>query len=259
VREELAKLLLGKRAPFGLHLLERTGLLGVYLPELTHLVGLHQGGVHHLPAWEHTLSVLFHLLWLWPEAPLEARLAALYHDAGKPLTRRYNPEVGRYRFFGHAEVGAEMAKAALFWLRFPKEVVEKAAHLVRRHMDRPPEGTKALRRFYFKRRDLLPALPYLMAADRLAAKGVEAEAWPLLEAYREALKTPLPQEPLLSGEEVMALLGLRPGPLVGEALKALLEAQAEGSVASQEEARRFLLYWRDGRTAQATPAPDHPG
>jgi poly(A) polymerase len=259
VREELAKLLLGKRAPFGLRLLERTGLLGVYLPELTHLVGLHQGGVHHLPAWEHTLSVLFHLLWLWPEAPLEARLAALYHDAGKPLTRRYDPEVGRYRFFGHAEVGAEMAKAALFWLRFPKEVVEKAAHLVRRHMDRPPEGTKALRRFYFRRRDLLPALPYLMAADRLAAKGVEAEAWPLLEAFREALKTPLPQEPLLSGEEVVALLGLRPGPLVGEALKALLEAQAEGSVASREEARRFLLYWRDGRTAQATPAPDHPG
>ncbi len=259
VREELERLLLCQRAPFGLHLLERTGLLGVYLPELTLLVGLHQGGVHHLPAWEHTLSVLFHLLWLFPEAPLEARLAALYHDAGKPLTRRYDPEVGRYRFLGHAEVGAEMAKAALSWLRFPKEVVERAAHLVRRHMDRLPEEPKALRRFYFKRKDLLPALPYLMAADRLSARGVEAEAWGVLEAYREALKEPLPERPLLSGEEVMALLGLKPGPLVGEALKALLEAQAEGSVKTQEEALRFLLYWRDGRTAQATPAPDHPG
>lgn len=257
VREELTRLLLCQRAPFGLHLLERTGLLGVYLPELALLVGLHQGGVHHLPAWEHTLSVLSHLLWLWPEAPLEPRLAALYHDAGKPLTRRYDPEVGRYRFLGHAEVGAEMARASLFWLRFPKEVVERAALLVRRHMDRPPEEPKALRRFYFKRKDLLPALPYLMAADRLSARGVEAEAWAVLEAYQEALKEPLPERPLLSGEEVLALLGLRPGPEVGEALRVLLEAQAEGRVRTREEAQALLLYWRDGRTAQATPAPDH--
>jgi poly(A) polymerase len=108
-------------------------------------------------------------------------------------------------------------------------------------MDRPPEGTKALRRFYFKRRDLLPALPYLMAADRLAAKGVEAEAWGVLEAYREALKDPFPERPLLSGEEVMVLLGLKPGPKVGEALRALLEAQAEGSVRTREEALALLL------------------
>ncbi len=241
VREELRRLLLSKRAPFGLDLLARTGLLGVYLPELALLVGLHQGGVHHLCAWRHTLSVLFHLLWLWPEAPLEARLAALYHDAGKPLTRRYDPEAGRYRFLGHAEVGAEVARASLLWLRFPKEAVEKVALLVRRHMDHPPEEARALRRFYFKRKDLLPALPYLMAADRLSAKGVEAEAWRVLEAYREALKDPFPERPLLSGEEVMALLGLKPGPEVGEALRALLEAQAEGSVRTREEALALLL------------------
>ncbi len=242
VREELTRLLLSGRAPWGLHLLQRTGLLGVYLPELALLVGLDQGGVHHLPAWEHTLAVLFHLLWLWPEAPLEARLAALYHDVGKPLTRRFDPEAGRYRFLGHAEVGAELARAALSWLRFPKETVERVAALVRRHMDRPPERARALRRFYFRRRDLLPALPYLMAADRLAARGVEAEAWPLLEAYQEALKEPLPQRPLLSGEEVMALLGLEQGPGVGEALRVLLEAQAEGRVRTQEEARAFLQH-----------------
>jgi len=258
VREELAKLLLSPRAAFGLGLLEKTGLLRVYLPELAPLVGLHQGGVHHLPAWEHTLSVVFHLLWLWPEAPLEARLAALYHDAGKPLTRRFDPEVGRFRFLGHAEVGAEMAKAALSWLRFPTEAVERVQALVRRHMDRLPEEKRALRRFLLKRQDLLPHLVYLMAADRLATRGVEAEAWEVVGRYREALQEPLPERPLLSGEEVMALLGLAPGPEVGRALKALLEAQAEGRVGTKEEARAFLLYWRGGREAEAPGTPDHP-
>jgi len=246
VREELAKLLLSPKAAWGLHLLERTGLLDVYLPELRPLVGLAQGGVHHLDGWRHTLSVLFHLAWLWPEAPLAARLAALYHDVGKPLTRRYDPEVGRYRFLGHAEVGAEVAGASLLWLRFPKEVAEGTKALVRRHMDRPPEGQKALRRFYFRRKDLLPALPYLMAADRLGARGVEGEAWEVLRSFQEATREPLPERPFLSGEEVMALLGLRPGPEVGRALAFLLEAQAEGRVRSPEEAKALLLYWKGG-------------
>ncbi|WP_368778628.1 hypothetical protein, partial [Atlantibacter hermannii] len=71
VKEELSRLLLSPRAAWGFHLLERTGLLDVYLPELRLLVGLKQGGVHHLDGWQHTISVLFHLAWLWPEAPLE--------------------------------------------------------------------------------------------------------------------------------------------------------------------------------------------
>lgn len=258
VKEELSRLLLSPRAAWGFHLLERTGLLDVYLPELRLLVGLKQGGVHHLDGWQHTLSVLFHLAWLWPEAPLEARLAALYHDVGKALTRRFDPEVGRFRFLGHAEVGAEIARAALSWLRFPQEGVERVQALVRRHMDRPPEERKALRRFLLKRLPLLPDLLYLMAADRLGAKGVEREAWILIDIFQEILEEPLPTKPLLSGEEVMALLRLSPGPEVGRALAALLEAQAEGRVKTPEEARAFLLYWRNGKEAQAPRAPDHP-
>jgi len=137
-------------------------------------------------------------------------------------------------------------------------VVERAAGLVRRHMDRLPEERKALRRFFLRRQDLLPDLVYLMAADRLATRGVEREAWEVLGRYEEVLKDPLPQRPLLSGEEVMALLGLQEGPEVGRALKALLEAQAEGRVGTKEEARAFLLYWRGGREAQASGTPDHP-
>ncbi|MFN4070311.1 MAG: HDIG domain-containing metalloprotein [Thermus caldifontis] len=258
VKEELARLLLSPRAAWGLHVLEGVGLLDPYLPELRLLVGLEQGGVHHLDAWRHTLSVVFHLLWLWPEAPLEARLAALFHDVGKPLTRRFDPQVGRFRFLGHAEVGAEMAKAALLWLRFPKEAVEKVEALVRRHMDRLPDEAKALRRFLFRRKDLLPHLVYLMAADRLGTRGVEEEAWGVLEAYQKALSQPLPTRPLLSGEEVMALLSLRPGPLVGKALEALLLAQVEGRVTTPEEARAYLLYWKGHGADTPAGTPDHP-
>ncbi len=258
VKEELIRLLLSPRATWGLHLLERTGLLDLYLPELRPLVGLKQGGVHHLDGWQHTLSVVLHLVWLWPEAPLEARLAALYHDVGKPLTRRFDPQVGRFRFLGHAEVGAEMAKAALLWLRFPKEAVEKVEALVRRHMDRLPDEAKALRRFLFRRKDLLPHLVYLMAADRLGTRGVEEEAWGVLEAYQKALSQPLPTRPLLSGEEVMALLSLRPGPLVGKALEALLLAQVEGRVTTPEEAKAFLLYWKGHGADTPAGTPDHP-
>lgn len=108
-----------------------------------------------------------------------------------------------------------MAKAALSWLRFPTEAVERVQALVRRHMDRLPEGKRALRRFLLKRQDLLPHLVYLMAADRLATRGVEAEAWEVVGRYREALQEPLPERPLLSGEEVMALLAWPQAPRWG--------------------------------------------
>lgn len=257
VREEVERILLSPRAAWGFWALERLGLLRVYFPELTPLVGLHQGPPHRLEAWAHTLSVLHHLLWLWPEAPLPVRLAALYHDCGKPLTRRFDPGAGRYRFLGHAPVGAEVARAALAALRFPKAIQEEVQALVQAHMDRPPAEEKALRRFYFRRKALLPGLPYLMAADRLATGGPPEEAYALLWAYRKALAEPLPARPLLSGEEVMALLGLSPGPRVGQALRALLLAQAEGRVRTREEAQALLLGLYSGNAAQA-PSPRDP-
>jgi len=75
---------------------------------------------------------------------------------------------------------------------------------------------------------------------------VEGEAWEVLRSFQEATREPLPERPFLSGEEVMALLGLRPGPEVGRALAFLLEAQAEGRVRSPEEAKALLLYWKGG-------------
>lgn len=164
---------------------------------------------------------------------------------GKPLTRRYDPEVGRYRFLGHAEVGAEVAEASLLWLRFPKEVAEGAKALVRRHMDRPPRGKRPSAASISAARISFPPSPTSWRQTAWAPGGGGGglgSAQELSEATRE----PLPERPFLSGEEVMALLGLRPGPEVGRALAFLLEAQAEGRVRSPEEAKALLLYWKGG-------------
>lgn len=77
--------------------------------------------------------------------------------------------------------------------------MERAAGLVRRHMDRLPEERKALRRFFLRRQDLLPDLVYLMAADRLATRGVEREAWEVLGRYEEVLKDPCRKGPSSPG------------------------------------------------------------
>ena len=238
VQSELERILLSPRAAYGFWLMERLGLLQVYLPELARTKRVEQLGRHFLDVFDHSLCVLFHLLFLKPDAPLALRLAALLHDLGKATTQSWDEVKGRYRFLGHERESARLAEALLLRLRFPKKIVERTEALILAHMHLP--SPKAKRRFFLKHKDLLPDLLYLQAADRLARMGGEAEAAPLLELAEEFLTAPPPQKPLLTGEEVMALLGLSPGPEVGRALRRLLLAQAEGKVKSKEEAEAFL-------------------
>jgi poly(A) polymerase len=260
VGSELERLLLSPRAAHGFLLMDRLGLLEVYLPELARTRGVPQLGRHFLDVLDHSLSVLFHLLWLYPQAPLALRLAALLHDLGKATTGVWDEEKGRYRFLGHEKESARLAEVLLLRLRFPKKVVERVKALVLAHMHAPPSTPRGLRRFFLRRSDLLPDLLYLQAADRLARLEGEREAWALLELAEAFRTAPPPSRPLLSGEEVMALLGLSPGPEVGRALRRLLLAQAEGRVTSKEEARAFLIpphpgLRQDGGPGKALPKP----
>jgi len=240
VQAELEKILLSSRAAYGFWLLKRLGLLQVYLPELAETQGVKQLGRHFLGVFDHSLSVLFHLLWLYPRAPLALRLAALFHDLGKALTQTWDAAQARYRFPGHEREGARLAETLLVRLRFPKKVVERTKALILAHMHPFPPTPRAKQRFFLKHQDLLPDLLYLQAADRLARQKGEAEAWALQGLIQEFHAKPPPRKPLLSGEEVMALLGLPPGPAVGRALRQLLLAQAEGRVKDKEEAMDFL-------------------
>lgn len=246
VTEELGRIVMSARAADGIALLAALGLLEVYLPELAQTRGVEQRGCHHLEVFEHSAEALRQLLIRFPEADLALRWAALLHDIGKPATKSYD-EAGRYyHFYGHDRLGSRLAQEVLTRLRAPHGVALRVAKLVRYHMLPLPKGERAARRFVHRRRDILPDLLKLMIADREAARGPLASDR-AREAYRLALgrvlaimAEPGPEKPLLDGHEVMALLSLKPGPRVGEAVRFIQEAQAVGDVRTREDAEAAL-------------------
>ena len=242
--------------------LDDLGLLEPVLPELTAGRGVSQGPLHHLDVLQHQLEALQRLVSAFPAADAALRWATLLHDVGKPLTRAHE-EGDRPRFHGHDVVGAEIAARMLRRLRVPHAVAARAAALVGSHMRPLPQGERAARRFVHRLRPLLPDLLRLMVADREAARGpLASEAGrrryrlALAEVIRRLEAEPAPPPPLLDGREVMAHLGLAPGPAVGEALRALEEARAVGEVSDREEAEAYL---RQLAAAQGWLAEERPG
>lgn len=259
VRDELEALLLDPAAGAGLRLADEVGLLDTTLPELAACRGVQQGGFHHLDVLRHSIEALGRLVRGFPEADAALRWATLLHDIGKPATRATG-EDGRTHFYGHARLGQSLARSALERLREPLALERRVGELIRYHMLPLPADERAARRFVHRRRELLPDLLKLMIADREAARGPLASEGNR-RAYRLALarvlaildETP-PRPPLLDGTAVMRLLGIPPGPRVGEALNLLGEAEAVGDIASAEDAEALL---RRYAAAQGwTPRPD---
>jgi poly(A) polymerase len=231
--------------------LEEVGLLELALPELAAGRGVEQGGLHHLDVLDHQLEALQRLVDAFPDADPALRWATLLHDVGKPSTRTPGAVAAdglrlRARFHGHDRVGAEMAEAALRRLRRPRALVAaRVRELVAAHMRPLPGDERSAQRFVHRLRPLLPDLLRLMLADREAARGRAASAT-ARRRYREraglvlaALEGAPPPAPLIDGRDVMAALGLSPGPRVGTILAALAEARAVGDVRDREEALAY--------------------
>lgn len=245
VRDELDLLLLDPNAARGLAQADALGLLDAVLPELAACRGVEQGGFHHLDVLRHSLEALNQLVQGFPEADASLRWATLLHDVGKPATRGLGDD-GRTHFYGHARLGQRLAQAALERLHEPRALATRVGALVRYHMLPLPRGEREARRFVHRRAPLLPDLLKLMIADREAARGPLAKE-PQREAYRLALgqvlailAEPPAAAPLLDGEAVMRLLGIPPGPRVGEALRLLREAEAVGDIATPEDGEALL-------------------
>lgn len=245
MRDELDVLLFVPRPGDALADAHALGWLEVLLPDLAGGDGVPQGGFHHLDVLQHQLDALQRLATGFPDANRALRLATVLHDVGKPACRSRD-EMGRIRFLGHAETGAEIATSLLERLRYDRATVSRVAELVRRHMLPLPRDEREARRFAHRRRALLPDLMQLMVADREASRGrLSTDA--TRRAYRTALarvlailaEAPEP-EPLLDGREVMRELNLPPGPRVGEALAFLADARAVGDVRDDADARAAL-------------------
>lgn len=258
VRDELSRLLLSDAPRAGLDLLVRTGLADRVAPELSALVREVDEHGRHKDIYQHTLTVLEQSIDLERErghAPdLIGRLAAVFHDVGKPRTKKFEAG-GKVSFHHHDVVGAKMTKKRLSDLRFSSDEVKAVAKLVELHLRfhgyADADWTdSAVRRYVRDAGDQLERLHILTRADCTTRNARKANrlrtAYEQLEWRIDALAE---QEELdamrpdLDGTQIMAILGVPPGPVVGRAYRFLLEKRLDDGPLGEDAAREALLAW----------------
>jgi tRNA nucleotidyltransferase (CCA-adding enzyme) len=221
VGAELAKLLAAPRPSVGLRLAEETGLLGVIAPALAALRGVPQNKLPGEDLWDHTLRTVD----ATPADRPVVRLAALLHDIGKPAT------LADGHFHHHDVVGARIADELLRRLRYPRTAAGEVTHLVQHHMFvyDPSWGDAGVRRFIRRiGRDSLESLFALREADNVGSG--EAPTDHGLDELRARVAAQLAGHVVLErhdlaidGDDLIAELGLSPGPILGQLLEELLE------------------------------------
>ena len=240
LREELTKLLTEGAARTGFELLEKSWLLSIVLPEIAAMKGVPQPPQFHPEGdvWIHTLLMIAGL-----PAGTSPTLAwgVLLHDVGKPPTFRPVSETGdRIRFDHHVDVGVRMAEAICRRYRFANEETEQILALVGNHMrfmDVDRMRTSTLKRFvrlpHFEQHMELHRLDCLSSHRNLDSYGAVQRF--LAETPAEEVR---PQR-VLTGTDLREM-GYIPGPVFSEILRAVEDAQLEGQIASNEEAREFV-------------------
>jgi len=248
IRDELDKLLVLPKPGKGLWFLAETGLADEFLPELSAL-GLEQDPVHrHKDVLAHTIAVVERT----DHHDRLLRLAALFHDVGKPKTRSIGPE--GVSFHHHEVVGARMTEERMRALRYSHDDIVAVRRLVELHLrfhGYSEEWTdSAVRRYARDAGPLLEQLNALTRADCTTRNKAKAK---MLSDRMDALEARIAElrakeeldalRPDLDGRQVMEHLGVPPGPVVGEALRFLLELRIEEGPLAEEEAIKRLDEW----------------
>ena len=276
IRDELIFAFSTPAAHIAASLLNDLRVLDVLVPELVLGRGVDQGTYHHLDVLSHQLEAVAQadrfltdfaefseplrapLTTYCAESLVEGRprhalikFSSLFHDIGKPMKRTVEPD-GEVWFIGHEHAGAELMPAILERLRFSTRESQMITELVRQHLrpgflSREPQLTRrAVYRFYKDLGHHGPACLLLWWADRMATRGPKSRTdqidlqrrfvEEMLNAYffkaEEVVKPPR----LLDGVQLMKALTLPPGPLIGDLLEVIEEAQAEGRIHTSEEA-----------------------
>ncbi|MDQ6753173.1 MAG: CCA tRNA nucleotidyltransferase [Actinomycetota bacterium] len=278
VREELVKLICGAQPRAGIDILVETGLAEQVLPEVPALKLETDEHHRHKDVYQHSLQVLEQAsaLETGPEGAVPGpdfvlRFAALMHDVGKPATRRFQPG-GAVSFLHHDAVGAKLTAKRMKALRFDNDTIKAVARLVELHMRFYGYGESgwtdsAVRRYVADAGPLLERLHRLTRSDVTTRNQRKADrlsfAYDDLEdrigalAEQEELASIRPD---LDGAQIMALLGLPPGPAVGRAYRFLLEERMEhGPLDPDEAGRKLRLWWAEQPEASAESVPDPAG
>jgi poly(A) polymerase len=247
VRDELSKLLVAEDPSSGLWLCSRTGLSDEFLPDLN-AMQLEQDPIHrHKDVLAHTIAVVAKT-----SPRLRIRLAALLHDVGKPRTRGYGPQ--GVTFHHHEVVGARMARERMLALRYPNDLVDDVTRLVELHLRfhtyRMGWTDSAVRRYVRDAGPLLDDLNELTRCDcttrdarKAAALGRRMDELVARIAELREREELAKIKPALDGNRVMRFLGVKPGPVVGDALDFLLELRLEEGPMSEAEAETRLAAW----------------
>ena len=238
---ELSKLLLGAEPARALRLARDNGVLVELLPEFGPAIGFDQESRYHdLTVDEHTFAVVQAAA--DEGASLAVRLAALFHDLGKPVVA-WRGRDGRLHYYakpgfaahGHDQVGADLAAGALLRLRYPNALRQRVVRIVRRHMFQPGKGDERRARRFLRRNGDEVAFDLLdhKRADLLGKRGSDGEPPPLdeldrLARFREVVEhersSPHRLRDLaIDGNDLIAL-GFKPGPRLGRILNDLLDA-----------------------------------
>ncbi len=250
IRDELDKILLVDVPSQALWFVVRTGLAGEFLPELPGLA-LEQDPIHrHKDVLAHTLAVVDKT-----SKNKLLRLSALFHDVGKPKTRAITD--GGVSFHHHEVVGARMTRTRMEALRYSAADTETVVRLVELHLRfhtyRLGWTDKAVRRYVRDAGSHLDLLNELTRCDcttrnvskarALARRMDELEARIAILREQEELDALRPD---LTGNQVMDLLGIGPGPAVGKALSFLMELRLdEGPLGEEQASERLLAWWAE--------------
>jgi poly(A) polymerase len=256
IREEFTKLLCGVDPIAGLRLLVDTGLADRFIPEISGLKLEIDEHAQHKDVYEHTLIVVTNAIRLEGDAGPDfvLRMAALMHDVGKPATKAVGRD-GRVSFHHHEVVGARLTKQRMKAMRFPKDVTSEVVELVALHLrfygyGRGEWTDSAVRRYVTDAGELLPRLHKLTRSDcttrnkrKAAALSADYDALEERIARIEAEEDLARVRPDLDGNAIMELLGVPPGPIVGQAWRFLKELRLDRGPLDRDEAEAELLRW----------------
>ena len=274
ITAELLKLFEGKYSHQALLQMDRCNLLEEIFPIYKEIKKIPSNTHHHLDLFHHLVETVNQIQIIYENSNDEIKeylnsepkgtikrlaflkLAGFLHDIGKPSCWTIDEDTLRHRFIKHDEVGSQLSVPILKELKFSKKQIEYIKNLIKYHIYpsslicSPDTSEKAIMKFYRKTEDYVIDVIILAMADRLSARGIHVTEemvktninglTALLNNYLKIRRTITPCEKFLNGCDIMEILGIQSGPILGKIIKALQEAQLSGEISDKQHAADFV-------------------